>query len=347
MIETINRIQALDKKAGVMAKAHIDQLTKPPGSLGRLEELAVELAEMTGNPFPEVSPPGVLVFAADHGIVEEGVSAFPQEVTQQMVFNFLQGGAAINVFSRQIGAILQVVDVGVSGEFSAEGIDSRKIRYGTANFLKEDAMSRQEAERSLQVGGEAADSLIKKGAKLLIIGEMGIGNTTSSSAILAALTGVSLDVIVGRGTGLDDEKLQHKKQVIAQALNNRMPNGKDPIDVLAKVGGLEIGAMAGAVLEAAAQRIPVLVDGFISTVAALLAVRIHQQTEHYLIASHRSQEQGHAAALAALNKKELIDLGLRLGEGSGAAVAFPIVEAATRMVREMATFSSARISGKP
>lgn len=327
-------------------RAYIDTLTKPQGSLGRLEELAIELAQITGTSFPTVTPPGVIVFAADHGIAAEGVSAFPQEVTTQMVLNFLQGGAAINVFARHIGALFSIVDIGVAHDVEGEGLIQRKIRYGTANFLIEDAMSKAEAVQALEVGIEAAEQIIEQGAKCLILGEMGIGNTSSSSAILAVLSGEKIESIVGRGTGIPSERLLYKQQVIEQALASRQPDSHDPLDILAKVGGLEIAGMAGAMLATAKHRLPILVDGFICTVAALLAEKICPMVKEYLIAGHQSQEPGHQVALQLLEKKPLLDLQLRLGEGSGAAVAFPIVEAATRMLKEMATFSSAGVSGE-
>lgn len=351
----LERIIPLDEAAGERAAAYIDTLTKPQGSLGRLEQLAVDLAKMTGEPFPSVTPPAILVMAGDHGIVKEGVSAYPQEVTRQMVLNFLSGGAAINVFARQIGAAVEIVDVGVAADVEAEGLQRRKIRYGTGNFLVEDAMTREEAIEAVQVGIETAEQAINDGARLIIIGEMGIGNTTSSSAVLSVITGkakqsegkdVDWDAIVGAGTGISNEAINHKKSVIKKAVAARNPDPADPVDILAKVGGLEIGAMAGAVLGAAARRVPVLVDGFISTVAALLAVEVCDAARDYLIAGHRSQEPGHHIALELLNKQPLLDLGMRLGEGSGAALAFPIVEAAARMVREMATFNSAGVSQK-
>lgn len=339
-------IPPLDEAAGDAARAYIDTLTKPIGSLGRLEELAVELAKITAQPFPQISPPGVIVFAADHGIAAEGVSAYPQEVTAQMVRNFINGGAAINVFSRQIGALLQIVDVGVACVIAGQGVCNRKIRYGTGNMLKEDAMTRHEAQASIEAGSKSAQELIEQGAKLLIIGEMGIGNTTASSAMLAALTGDDVDHLVGKGTGISEQDLLRKKELIRQAISNRKADADDPIDVLAKLGGLEIGAMAGAMLQAASKRIPVLVDGFISTVAALLASRINPYASDYMIVGHQSQEPGHQQVLRQLRKKPLLDLNLRLGEGSGAALAFPIVLAAANMIGEMATFASAGISDK-
>ncbi|KZE51765.1 nicotinate-nucleotide--dimethylbenzimidazole phosphoribosyltransferase [Brevibacillus parabrevis] len=339
-------IEPRNREASEQTRQHVDQLTKPLGSLGRLEELAVELAGMTGETFPVVTPPGVLVFAADHGVAAEGVSAYPQEVTAQMVLNLVNGGAGINVFARQIGAIQKFVDVGVAVEVEAPGVISRRIRSGSGNMLKEAAMSPEEAQQSLAVGIELAQQIIEEGAKVLIVGEVGIGNTTASSAILSALTGADPDEIVGRGTGLDDAGWQRKKAVVREALALHRPDAGQPLDVLAKVGGLEIGAMAGAVIGAASKRVPVLLDGFIATVAALLAVRLEPGVADYLIAGHRSQEPGHAFVLNVLGKQPLLDLNLRLGEGSGAAVAFSIVEASARMVREMATFASAGVSDR-
>lgn len=342
--ERIERVRPMNQEIAQQARQHVDQLTKPPGSLGRLEELAILLAGMTENPFPVVTPPAALVFAGDHGVVTEGVSAFPQEVTVQMVYNFVAGGAAINVFARQIGALLRVIDVGVAADLNPEGIWNKKVAYGTKNYLVENAMTLEEAHKCLEAGMEAAEAAIAEGAKLIIIGEMGIGNTTTSSVMLAALTGLQPEVVVGRGTGISDEAWQHKVHVVQKTLAARQPDKEQPLDVLEKVGGLEIGAMAGAVIAAAAQRIPVLVDGFISTVAALLAVRLCPNARDYLIVSHQSVEPGHIRAVELLEKNPLLNLQLRLGEGSGAAVAFPIVEASTRMIREMATFSSAGVS---
>ncbi|MGZ0052368.1 nicotinate-nucleotide--dimethylbenzimidazole phosphoribosyltransferase [Brevibacillus gelatini] len=335
-----------NQEASEQTRQHVDQLTKPLGSLGRLEELAVELAGMTGETFPVVTPPGVLVFAADHGVAAEGVSAYPQEVTAQMLLNLVNGGAGINVFARQIGAIQKFIDVGVAVEVEAPGIIKRRIKAGSGNMLKEAAMSADEAQRALAIGIEMAGQIIDEGAKVLIVGEVGIGNTTASSAILAALTGADPDEIVGRGTGLDDAGWQRKKAVVREALALHRPDADRPLDVLAKVGGLEIGAMAGAMIGAAARRVPVLLDGFIATVAALLAVRLAPGVADYLIAGHRSQEPGHTYVLNVLGKQPLLDLNLRLGEGSGAAVAFSIVEASSRMVREMATFAQAGVSDR-
>lgn len=342
----LRAIEPLNREAAEQTRQHVDQLTKPLGSLGRLEDLAVELAAMTGETFPVVTPPGVIVFAADHGVAVEGVSAYPQEVTAQMLINLVHGGAGINVFARQIGALQQVVDVGVAVEVDEPGVCKKRIRAGSGNILKEAAMSLDEAQRSIQIGIESAEAIISEGAKVLIVGEVGIGNTTASSALLAALTGADPDEIVGRGTGLTEDGWQRKKAVVREALALHRPDASQPLDVLSKVGGMEIGAMAGAILGAASRRVPVLLDGFIATVAALLAVRINPAAADYLIAGHRSQEPGHAYVLQVLGKEPLIDLNLRLGEGSGAALAFPIVEAAARMVSEMATFASAGVSNR-
>jgi nicotinate-nucleotide--dimethylbenzimidazole phosphoribosyltransferase len=337
-------IQPLDIEMGQQVRNYLDTLTKPPGSLGRLEELAIQLAEITSEAFPVVSPAGVIVFAGDHGVVEEGVSAFPQEVTVQMVMNFLNNGAAINVFSRQIGAMFEVVDIGVAADIAAESVVKRKVRYGTNNFCKQDAMTREEAELAISAGYERAENMIQQGCKCLILGEMGIGNTTPSSAILAVLSGQDISKLVGKGTGIAAEKIIHKQEVIARALTERKPDRKDPIDILAKIGGLEIAGMTGAMLAAAANRIPILVDGFICTISALLARGICDSASDYMIVGHRSVEPGHEIALKLLGKKPLLDLDLRLGEGSGAAVAFPILQSATLMLKEMATFASAGIS---
>jgi nicotinate-nucleotide--dimethylbenzimidazole phosphoribosyltransferase len=344
MNKTYIEIQPVDKEIGKKVQAYIDTLTKPPGSLGRLEELAIQLAEISSQEFPEVTPPGVIVFAGDHGIVEEGVSAFPQEVTVQMVLNFLNNGAAINVFSKQIGAAFEVVDVGVSADIPAEGFVNRKVRYGTANFYQQDAMTRDEAEKAIAVGYERAESMFEQGIKCLILGEMGIGNTTPSSALLAVISGEPVEKLVGKGTGLVPERIAHKQDVIARSIEARKPDRNDPIDILAKVGGLEIAAMTGAMLAAAHHRIPILVDGFICTVAALLAKEICSTASEYMIVGHRSEEPGHELAIKLLGKKPILDLGFRLGEGTGAAVAFPILQSAVLMLKEMATFSSAGIS---
>jgi len=338
------KVPPLDEAMGEQVTKYLDTLTKPPGSLGRLEELVIELGKMTGEAFPQVTKPGVIVFAADHGITAEGVSAFPKEVTEQMVRNFLNGGAAINVFSRAIGAEFAIVDIGIDSDIEAEGLTSKKVRRGTGNFYREEAMTREEAIQALKVGYEEGEKMLAKGVKCFILGEMGIGNTTPSSAITAVLSGQDMERLVGFGTGLVSESVLHKQKVITEAIHNRQPNAEDPIDLLSKIGGLEIAGMAGAMLAAASHRVPILVDGFIATVSALIANMIAEGASNYMFVGHQSVEPGHKAAAELLGKKPLVDLGMRLGEGTGAAVAFPILQAATLALKEMATFADAGVS---
>ena len=345
LADTLAAIVAVDDSLTPSIQARLDALTKPPGSGGRLESLVTQLATMTGAELPVVTPPGVVVFAADHGVAEEGVSAFPSEVTAQMVANFAAGGAAINVFARQIGARLEVVDVGVKGAVVSEGVVHAKVRPGTANFAREDAMSLIEVERAIEVGIESAARSHAAGCRCLIVGEMGIANTTASSALLAAISGQPAIRLVGQGTGIAPAGLVHKAEVIEAALIARRADPAQPLDLLAKLGGLEIAAMMGAYLGAAARRMPILIDGFIATVAALLGCRLAPELRGYLVFGHRSCEPGHDVALALLDAEPLLDLRMRLGEGTGAALAFPLLEAACRMLSEMATFDSASIDG--
>ncbi|KKI90313.1 nicotinate-nucleotide--dimethylbenzimidazole phosphoribosyltransferase [Bacillus sp. SA1-12] len=344
--EVLQSIQPLSQEKMEHAREYVNTLTKPIGSLGKIEELAIQLSGITNQVFPVVSRPGVAVFAADHGISDMGVSAYPKEVTTQMVYNFLNGGAAINVFSRQINAILKIVDIGVAAELQHEQLLEKKVRYGTKNFAVENAMTEEEANQAILFGMETAKQLIDEGARCLIIGEMGIGNTSSASVITSVITGCSIEEAVGKGTGLTNESLQKKVSILSKALMKRKPDPKIALDILSKIGGLEIGGMTGAIIRAAEQRIPVLLDGFISTSAALLACLLEEKVSDYLIAGHLSNEQGHAHALAFLNKSPLLNLELRLGEGTGAALSFPLVEAAARMMKEMATFQSAGIATK-
>ncbi|MGP1907656.1 nicotinate-nucleotide--dimethylbenzimidazole phosphoribosyltransferase [Metabacillus sp. JX24] len=340
--QIIDAIKPVNKAKGQEAEAYIQTLTKPVNSLGEIERLAVQLAEMTGEVKPDISPPGVIVFAADHGIAEEGISAYPQEVTGQMVRNFLTGGAAINVFTKRVKGFLEIVDAGVKTDIP--GVRAEKIGYGTKNFAAEPAMSRKDALRSIQMGMSLAEETIEKGAKLLILGEMGIGNTTSSSAIAAALTGIKPEHLTGRGTGIKSKQIAFKSEIIRRALELHRPDPSDPIDVLSKVGGFEIGAMTGAMLYAAYRRIPVLLDGFICTTSALLAAHICEHAKDYMIAGHLSVEPGHLLILNKLGKKPLVSMGLRLGEGTGAVLVFPFVQAASDMIKEMATFDAAGVS---
>lgn len=347
---TLAAIREPDSALAERVAQHLDNLTKPPGSLGRLERLAIELALSQGEALPRVSPPGVLVFAADHGVAAEGVSAFPQAVTAQMVANFAAGGAAINAFARQHGARLEVIDVGVVTELPAEvkrAVVNARVRPGTRNLAVEDAMTREEAEAAIAAGIQAAERAVAAGCRCLIVGEMGIANTTASSALLAALCQVPLEAVVGPGTGIDEARLAHKREVIARALAARRVDVDDPLGALAALGGLEIAAMVGAYLGGAARRVPLLVDGLIATVAALVACRLCPALRPYLIFGHRSREPGHDIALADLEAQPLLDLELRLGEGSGAALAFPLLESACRMLAEMATFDQAGIGATP
>jgi nicotinate-nucleotide--dimethylbenzimidazole phosphoribosyltransferase len=336
-----------DLAALAVARARQATLTKPPGSLGRLEELALQLASITGRSQPSVARKAVIIIAGDHGVTAEGVSAYPAAVTPQMVLNFIHGGAAINVLARQAGARVIVVDVGVASELRPQpGLVVRKVAPGTANMLRGPAMTRAQAEAALQVGLETIAAEVNFGLDLVATGDMGIGNTTASTAIVAALTGRPVAALTGRGTGVDDAGLARKVAVIQQALAVNQPNPHDALDVLAKVGGLEIAGLVGVILGAAARRVPVVIDGFISGAAALVAARLAPAVTGYLIAGHQSVEIGHAVVLEQLGLRPLLCLDLRLGEGTGAALAFHLVEAAARLLSEMATFAEAGISGK-
>ena len=345
--EYIAKIKPLDADAMQAARLRQDTLTKPIGSLGRLEELSIQTAGITGQAIPRLRDKCVLVMAGDHGVVAEGVSAYPQEVTPQMVLNFLRGGAAINVLARHVGARVVVVDMGVAVDLPDHpGLLKRKVAYGTRNIARGAAMSREQAIQALESGIEVVEMQIAQGTDLLATGDMGIGNTTPSAAIAAALSGASAAEIAGRGTGVDDAGLQRKIAVIERALAINRPDPKDGIDVLAKVGGFEIGGLAGAILAAAAHRRPVVVDGFISTAAAMIAVSLAPQTRHYLIAAHTSMERGHHKMMEWLGVSPLLDLKMRLGEGTGAALAMSLVEAACKTLAEMATFGEAGVSEK-
>jgi nicotinate-nucleotide--dimethylbenzimidazole phosphoribosyltransferase len=345
--DTISRIPPLDEAAMQAARARQDTLTKPQGSLGRLEELSIQLAGITGQPRPRVPRKAVIVMAGDHGVVRNGVSAYPAEVTRQMVLNFLRGGAAINVLARQAGARVTVVDVGVAADFDeAPGLVRRKVAYGTADFTRGPAMTAQQAEQALQVGVEVLEAEIAAGLDLVATGDMGIGNTTPSAAIVAAMSGLPVASVTGRGTGVDDAGLARKVAAIETALAVNRPDPANAFDVLCKVGGLEIAGLAGVIIAAASHRVPVVIDGFISGAAALIAVGLAPAAQPYLIASHRSVEVGHQAMLELLRVRPLFDFDLRLGEGTGAVLAFHVVEAAARILDEMATFAEAGVSEK-
>ncbi len=342
---TIARIGPLDERAMAEARRREDELTKPAGSLGRLEEIAVQVAGITGRPRPRPAPATGVVMAADHGVAAEGVSAYPREVTAQMVANFLQGGAAINVLARQQGARVVVVDIGVAADLAPHpGLVARKIARGTRNLRNEPAMSEAEALAALAVGVEVAAEEVARGVGLLATGDMGIGNTTAASALTAVFTGRPPAEVTGRGTGIDDARLRRKVEVIEAALARHRPDPVRPLAALAAVGGLEIAGLVGLSLGGAAARVPVIVDGFIAGAAALVATALCPAVGDYLIAAHRSAEPGHRAQLDALGLVPLLDLRLRLGEGTGAALAIGIVEAALRTLDEMTTFAEGHVS---
>ena len=341
------KIQPLDATLRVQAQGRLDRLTKPLGSLGRLEELAASYVAITGELKPSIPRGVVFTFAADHGVATEGVSAYPRDVTPQMVLNFLRGGAGVNVLARHAGVDVRVVDIGVDYEFGiVPGLLDRKVMKGTRNLSVEPAMTRSQAERAVMVGTELAADAVREGIGLIGTGEMGIGNTTPSAAVTAVMTGQSVEEVTGRGTGIDESGRMHKVAVIQKALDLHCPNRTDPLDVLAKVGGLEIGGLAGVILGAAAARVPVVLDGFIAGAAALIAVGIQPLCRGYLIASHRSVEPGHLAILDHLGLKALLDLELRLGEGTGACLGMNLLCAAIKIYTEMATFEEAGVSDK-
>ena len=333
----------IDSRGDIRAK--FKAFAIPSGSLGRLEELAMIYASIKDDLNCKIKHKKIFTMAGDHGIVEEGVSVFPQQVTEQMVQNFVAGGAAINVLARYVGAKVIVVDCGVASHLEAKQcLKIKKVGLGTRNMAEGPAMSREDAVRSIEAGIELIEEEMEEGLDIVGTGDMGIGNTTPSSAILAVLGKLDVDVATGRGTGLDDETLQRKISVIKKAIYVNQPNPNDPIDVLAKVGGYEIGGIAGLCLGAARYRVPVMLDGFISTAGALIANAIEPKVNKYLIASHVSAEKGHRMMLNLLNKIPLLDLNMRLGEGTGAALGIGIMEAAVKLLNEMATFHESGVS---
>lgn len=344
---TLAAVGQLDAAAQDAARARQAQLTKPAGALGRLEALSIQLAGITGTLRPALSPRMVIVCAGDHGVTAEGISAYPAAVTPQMVLNFLHGGAAINVLARLFGAEVQVLDVGVAADLPEHPrLRKAKVRSGTANLRREPAMRRAEAVASVEAGMAAARAALASGARVLVTGDMGIGNTTPSAAIAAVLTGLSPALVTGAGTGVDAETRRRKIEVIEDAIALHQPDPGDALDVLAKVGGLEIGAIAGIVLAGAAARVPVVIDGLISTAGAAIAVGLCPACRAFLIAGHRSVEPGHAALLAHLDLAPLVDLDLRLGEGTGAVLALPLLDAAVATLNDMATFADAQVEDR-
>jgi len=347
LAQIVGRIEPPDQDTMQAALKRQDELTKPRGSLGRLEELSARIAGIRHCVIPSLDNKAIVVMAADHGVVAQGVSAYPQEVTRQMVHTFLSGNAAINVFARHINARIAVVDIGVAGGFEPHPmLECRKVDSGTRDMAQEPAMSRQQAVESLEVGIAVAEEQMDKGLDIIGTGDMGIGNTTAASAICAVITGRAAAEVTGHGAGIDDKQLSHKAQVIDRALAVNQPDPANAIDVLAKVGGLEIGGLAGVMLASAANHVPVVIDGFISGAAALIAVKLCPVCREYLIAAHLSAEPGHQIMLDYLGLTTLLSLNMRLGEGTGAALGISLAEASVSILKDMRTFGEAGVSDK-
>ena len=340
-------IPAFNRKTADQAAARQQTLTKPLGSMGDLETLSIQIAGMTGDPLPDLKRKAVFLMAADHGVCAEGVSPYPQSVTPQMVMNFLNHGAAINVLTQQLGAEVWITDIGVAYDFDPSlPIAHRKVARGTMNIAVGPAMTAAQLDQALTVGYEIGGEAFRSGVQLAATGEMGIGNTTPSAAITAVLTGKPAAEVTGRGTGVDETGLARKIAVVERALAVNRPDRNDPFDILMKIGGFEIAGMTGVTLAAAANRVPLVMDGLISTVAAALAAEINPGVRDYLIAGHQSVEIGHAALLALLERQPLLNLKMRVGEGTGAALSFALIDAALNVLRDMATFESANVSGR-
>lgn len=345
--EIISRIEKIDYSLTKETQNRLDNLTKPQGSLGKLEDLAKHVVEITQIKFPKLKNKVIFTMAGDHGVTEEGISLFPKGVTSQMVHNFLEGGAGINVLARHVGARVVIVDMGVAVDFAPEpNLILKKVAYGTKNFAHEAAMTRDEAIQSIENGIEVFEEEFNKGIDIVATGEMGIGNTTSASAIASVITGASVKDVTGRGTGIDDDALFKKINVIKKAIEVNNPNVDDGIDILSKVGGFEIGGLVGILFAAASRRVPIVVDGFISSAAALIAYKIEPKVKDYMIASHCSVEKGHIIVWNYLGLEPVLDLSLRLGEGTGAALAMNIVDASVKILNEMATFEQANVSNQ-
>lgn len=345
--ETVENIPPLDPRAMEEARRRQERLTKPPGSLGRLEELSVQVAGIARDPLPEVRDKVVFTVAGDHGVADEGVSAYPKEVTAQMVANFLGGGAAINVLARCTGARVVVVDAGVAADLpSHPDLRNVKLGYGTKNITLGPAMTREQAEMALDAGIKLVEDERRRGLDILGLGDMGIANTTPSAAVASVFTGLPPESVTGRGTGIDDVTFSRKVEVVRRAIEINRPDPSDPVDVLAKVGGFEIGVLAGITLGGAFYRVPVVLDGFIATAGALIAYKLCPEVRDYCIAAHLSVEVGHRAMLEHMGLAPLLDLGLRLGEGTGATLGIFLVEASVKVLREMATFEEAGVSDR-
>jgi nicotinate-nucleotide--dimethylbenzimidazole phosphoribosyltransferase len=343
--ETIKKIGSLDEDAMERARRRQSELTKPVGSLGRLEEISIKLAGITGDPMPKIKEKLIITMAGDHGVVEADVSAYPSDVTGQMVNNFLRGGAAVNVLARHIGARIVVVDMGVAADINEPGLIVKKIGYGTRNMVKGAAMSREDAIKAIEAGITVFEEEYEKGIEIVGTGDMGIGNTTPSSAIIAAVVGCDPKLVTGRGTGIDDISLGKKINAIKKAIEINGPF-EDAIDLLSKLGGFEIAGITGVILSAASHRVPVVIDGFISGASAIVAVEIEPRSKNFIFASHKSVEIGHKVILDHLGLSPILNLNMRLGEGTGAALAMSIIEASSKILNEMKTFEEAGISEK-
>lgn len=343
--EIIQNIKPINFELMKRAQEKLDNLTKPQGSLGRLEDFACQIVGISGTLFPRIKRKVIFVMAGDHGVAQKRVSAFPQEVTFQMVYNFIRGGAGINVLARHIGAKIIVVDIGVANDFPLDkGIIVKKIAYGTRNIAQGPAMSKEETERAIIAGIEVfEDELNGNGIDIIGLGEMGIANTTPSSAIVACLTKSKVEEVTGRGTGIDENQLKNKIKVIKQAIEVNHPDPEDGLDVLSKVGGFEIGGLVGCILAAASHRVPIVIDGFISCASALIAIKLAPLVKDYIFASHNSVEKGHKIALKYIGKIPMFDLGMRLGEGTGAALGISFIEAGVKILTQMATFEDAGV----
>jgi nicotinate-nucleotide--dimethylbenzimidazole phosphoribosyltransferase len=340
-------ITPVNKDITAALQHKIDNKTKPPGALGQLEKIALQVGAIQQTLTPALHQPTIVVFAGDHGIAKEGVSPFPQEVTYQMVFNFLQGGAGINVFTRQNGMQIRVVDAGVNFDFNQHpGLIHAKVGMGTKSYLYGPAMTRAQCEEAMEKGAAIVRQIHQEGCNVIGFGEMGIGNTSSAAIIMSLLCDIPLEQCIGRGTGLDDEGLAKKKTILSQAINRHKGIERTPVNILTTFGGFEIAMMCGAMLQAAASGMIVLVDGFISTAALLVASGINEHVPGYCIFTHQSNEQGHHLMLTHLKAVPLLSLGMRLGEGTGAAVAYPIILSAVNFLNEMASFESAGVSNK-
>lgn len=344
--DTISKIKPIDANLMLLAQNHIDNLTKPLGSLGRLESLAKQIVGITAQLKPKIKSKIIFTMAADHGVTEEKVSAYPKEVTEQMVYNFIRGGAGINVLARHIGAKVVVVDMGVARDLRPHpNLLIKKVNYGSQNMCKTTAMSKEEAIKSIAYGIEVFEEIYEtEPLDIIGLGDMGIGNTTASSAIIACISGKNVEEVTGYGTGISQDNFLNKVEVIKRALAKHSPNPNDPWDILVKVGGFEIGGLCGLTLAAASRRVPVVCDGFITTAAALLAYKLCPMVKDYLIASHNSVEIGHQIMLETMGLKPLLNLDLRLGEGTGAALAINLIEASIKILNEMATFEQANVS---